>query len=307
MRKKIILIIFFLVVFYVGIFFSYKIYRKYQIVKKEQILLERRKVAWVHLERILQNKVRNFKGTVGLVIEDLDNEWRISFNKDTPIPSASLVKVPIMLACFYAAEDGKIHLSDEVRIKPSDKAPGSKGLVNKASGYVFTVEELFRPMITESNNTAANALIDLLGFDASNEYFKKMGLKNTNIARKMLDFEKRKDGEENYTTAQDMAYLLEGLYHESILNKDASRKCMELLGQQKINDRIPKELPRGTLIAHKTGLEKYVCHDAGIVFTDKGNFLICILTKHNDNFSKSTKKFISDVTLLTYNYYRDLY
>jgi beta-lactamase class A len=307
MRRKIILLILFSVVLSVGALFSYKIYRKYQTDRKEQILLERRKVAWAHLERILQNKVRNFKGTVGLVIEDLDNEWEISFNKDTLIPSASLVKVPIMLACFYAAEDGKINLNDEVRIKSSEIVSGSKEMGNKVSGSAFTVEELFRPMITESDNTAANALIDLLGFDASNEYFKKMGLKNTNIARKMLDFEKRKEGEENYTTAQDMAYLLEGLYHESILNKDASRKCMELLGEQKINDRIPRKLPKGTFVAHKTGLEKYVCHDAGIVFTNKGNFLICILTKHNDNFSKSTKKFISDVTLLTYNYYQDLY
>lgn len=307
MRTKVALLLLFAVVFSIGIFFSYKIYQKYQTAKKEQILLGRRKVSWAHLERALKNRIRNFKGTVGLVIEDLDTEWEISFNKDTLIPSASLIKVPIMLACFYAAEDGKINLGDEVHIKPSEVVAGSKELGNKASSSVFTVEELLRPMITESDNTAANALIDLLGFDASNEYFKKMGLKNTNIARKMLDFEKRKEGEENYTTAQDMAYLLEGLYHESILNKDVSRKCMVLLGQQKINDRIPRKLPRGTFVAHKTGLEKYVCHDAGIVFTDKGNFLICILTKHSDSFSRSTKKFISDVTLLTYNYYRDLY
>jgi len=307
LRTKIILLLLFSVVLCAGVFFSYKIYRKYQAVREEQVILERRRAAWSHLERALQNKIRNFRGTVGLVIEDLNTEWEISFNKDTLIPSASLVKVPLMLACFYAADDGKINLGDEVHIKPSEIVAGSKELGNKASGSAFTVEELFRPMITESDNTAANALINLLGFDASNGYFKRMGLKNTNISRKMLDFSKRREGEENYTTAQDMAYLLEGLYHESILNKDVSKKCMELLGQQKINDRIPKKLPRGTIVAHKTGLEKYVCHDAGIVFTDKGNFLICVLTKHNDKFSRSTKKFISDVTLLTYNYYRDLY
>ena len=307
MMRKILLLILFSAILFVGVFFSYKIYRKYQAARKEQVLLEKRRVAWANLERTLQNKVRNFRGTVGMVIEDLDTEWEISFNKDTLIPSASLVKVPIMLACYYAAEDGKLNLGDEVRVKSSEIVSGSKELGNKASGSAFTVEELFRPMITESDNTAANVLIDLLGFDASNGYFKKMGLKNTNIARKMLDFVKRREGEENYTTAQDMAYLLEGLYHESILNKDVSRKCMVLLGEQKINDRIPRKLPRGTFVAHKTGLEKYVCHDAGIVYTDKGNFLICILTKHNDSFAKATKKFISDVTLLTYNYYRDLH
>ena len=200
-----------------------------------------------------------------------------------------------MLACFYAAQDGKINLKDMTYIK------------SPANGSAFTVEELFRPMITKSDNNAANALIDLLGFDASNIYFKEMGLKNTNIARKMLDFEKRKEGEENYTTAQDMAYLLEELYRKNILNKDVSEKCLTLLTQQEINDRIPRKLPKGTLVAHKTGLEKYVCHDAGIVYTNKGDFLICILTKHDAKFSKSAKKFISDLTLLTYNYYQNVY
>jgi transcriptional antiterminator NusG len=117
----------------------------------------------------------------------------------------------------------------------------------------------------------------------------------------------RREGEENYTTARDMAYLLEELYYKKFLNKDVSEKSLELLGQQKINDRIPRKLPRGTFVVHKTGLEKYVCHDAGIVYTNKGNFLICVLTKHNGALSKPTKKFISDVTLLTYNYYQDVY
>lgn len=67
-----------------------------------------------------------------------------------------------------------------------------------------------------------------------------MGLKNTNLARKMLDFEERREGQENYTTAGDMAYLLEELYHKDFLNKNISEQCLALLGQQKINDRIPK-------------------------------------------------------------------
>jgi len=133
-----------------------------------------------------------------------------------------------------------------------------------------------------------------------------MGLKNTNIARKMMDFKERREGEENYTTARDMAYLLEELYYKKFLNKDVSEKCLGLLGQQKINDRIPRKLPRGTLVVHKTGLERNVCHDAGIVFTNKGNFLICVLARHDNRFAKPTKKFIADVTLLTYNYYQDL-
>jgi len=307
MKTKIAFLIIFLIVLGTGLFFLYRTHKKHQNIAKEQILLERRKEGWLRLKKTLENKVMNFRGTVGMVVEDLDMEWEIAFDKDTLIPSASLVKVPIMLSYFYAAQDGKISLKDTIILKSSEKVSGSRVLGKEPAGSVFTVKELFNPMITQSDNAAANILIDFLGFDTLNYYFKKMGLKNTNIARKMLDFEERREGEENYTTAQDMAYLLEELYHKKFLNKDVSEKCLELLGQQKINDRIPRKLPRGTFVVHKTGLERHICHDAGIVFTNKGNFLICVLVKHKGLDPKPTKKFISDVTLLTYNYYQSLY
>ena len=306
MKIKKIFLIFLVVILTGGLIFSFKAYIKHRDIVKGQVLSERRKEGWLHLRRAIENKVINFRGTVGLVVEDLDTEREIAFNEDTLIPSASLVKVPIMFSCFYAAQDGKISLKDTISLKSYEKVSGSRVLGREPAGSVFTVEELFNPMITQSDNAAANILIDFLGFDTLNLYFKRMGLKNTNIARKMMDFEERREGEENYTTAQDMAYLLEELYYKKFLNKDVSEKCLELLGQQKINDRIPRKLPRGTFVVHKTGLEKHVCHDVGIVFTNKGNFLICVLTKHEDRFAKAAKKFISDVTLLTYNYYKNL-
>lgn len=303
------LLIILIIVVGIAIFFSYSAYRNYnRQIKDARVSLGYRKQAWLELRNSLEKKVMHFKGTVSIIIEDLDTGWEIAFNKDKLIPSASLVKVPIMLACFYAAQDEKINLSDTVTLKSSQKVPGSKIIGNKPTGSVFSVEELLNPMITRSDNTAANALIDYLGFDALNAYFKKMGLKNTNIARKMMDFEERREGEENYTTAEDMAYLLEELYRGAFLNKDVSERCLALLGQQKVNDRIPRKLPKDdTFVAHKTGLEKYVCHDVGIVYTPKGNFLICILVKHEQKRAKYAKKFISDIALRTFDYYQHLH
>ncbi len=308
MKKKIVFLVILFIVFVVGLFLSYNAYENYsQQIKSSQILLGKKKQTWQNLRDILEKKVTSFKGTISVVIEDLDSEWEIAFNKDKLIPSASLVKVPIMLSCFYAAQDGKISLKDTVTLKPSEKVSGSKILGKESVGSIFTVEELLNPMITQSDNAAANVLIDFMGFDTLNTYFKKMGLKNTNIARKMMDFEERREGEENYTTAEDMAYLLEKLYHGVFLNKNISERCLALLGQQKINDRIPRKLPKnGIFIAHKTGLEKYVCHDIGIVFTQKGNFLICVLVKHEHKRAGYAKKLIQDISLLTYQYYQNL-
>jgi beta-lactamase class A len=305
MKKKIAVLIILFIVIGAGLFFLYKNYEnRNRIIKKAQVLLEKKTQAWLKLKDTLQNKIGHFKGSVSLVVTDLDSNWEIAFNKDALIPAASLVKVPVMLSCFYAAQEGKISLKDTITYKSSEKVAGSKVLGKEPSGSVFTVEELFEPMITQSDNTAANELIDFLGFDTLNAYFKKMGLKNTNIARKMMDFEERREGVENYTTAQDMAYLLEELYHKKFLNKDVSEKCLELLKQQKVNDRIPRKLPKnGIFIAHKTGLERHICHDVGIVFTNKGNFLICVLVKHENKFAKPAKSLISDIALLVYDYF----
>jgi beta-lactamase class A len=304
MKRKTTVFITLFVAFLATVSFSYKTYAAYQNFAKDQAALDRKKTEWLRLKKTLEKKVRSFHGTVGLVIEDLDTGWEISFNKTTLIPSASLVKVPVMLACFYAEQEKKACLKDCVSLRSSHKVAGSKVLGNDPPGSVYTVEELFDPMITQSDNAAANLLIDYMGFDSLNSYFKKMGLKNTNISRRMMDFAERSEGAENYTTAEDMAYLLEGLYRGKFLNKEVSQRCMQILGDQKINDRIPRKLPKGTYVVHKTGLERHICHDAGIVFTGKGDFLICVLVKHGNKVAKTAKKFISNVTLLTYNLYQ---
>ncbi|MDO9464385.1 MAG: serine hydrolase [bacterium] len=305
MIKRIILICLLACFFGSVTYFSYSRYQIFKKVEEKRVLLEKRKAAWDNLKIAVKNRIEIFGNHPSVVIKDLDMGWEIDFNKDELVPSASLVKIPIMLSCFYAVVEKKIGLKDTIYLKASEKVEGSKALGEKPVGSVFTVEELLEPMITQSDNTATNLLIDYIDFDTLNTYFKKIGLKNTNLARKMLDFKERKEGVENYTTAEDMAFLLEGLYRNNFLNKSISKQCLLLLGQQKVNDRIPRKLPKdGTFVAHKTGLERHVCHDVGIVYTRKGNFLICVLVKHENKVAEPAKKFISDIALLTHNYYQ---
>lgn len=306
MKTKLTLLIIFLIALSAAVFFSFKLYEKNLAVTKERNLLNRKKAEWQSLKKRLASRVARFNGKVGLVIEDLNTGWVIAFNEDALIPSASLVKIPIMLSCFYAQQEGRLNLKDSVRLKSFQRVSGSKVLGNSPVGSRFVIGDLFDPMITLSDNAAANALIGLLGFNDLNMYFKKIGLKNTNIARNMMDFKSRRRGRENYTTASDMAYVLEKLYRGQFLNQEVSERCLILLGQQKINDRIPRNLPQDeTLSAHKTGLERHICHDVGIVYTRKGDFLICVLVKHENKFAQPAKRLISDIALSTYNYYKN--
>lgn len=203
----------------------------------------------------------------------------LAVNKHKPFPAASLMKVPLMACAFLADKEGIIDFSTVYVLEEKDKTPGSGILKSLPAGKRFTLIELVELMICESDNTASNILIDVLGFKYLNQCFQKLGLKKTILNRKILDNKKRKKGIENFTTVADMAYLLERIYNKELVDKTSCEVMLKYLARQKVNDRIPRYLPKNLIVAHKTGTLKGIIHDAGIVFTDRGDYLICILTK----------------------------
>jgi beta-lactamase class A len=265
----------------------------------------KRRAALRELERGILKEKTKFKGEAGVVIRDLRTRRTIALDQDTRYPSASLVKVPIMAASFYAADEGKISFSEKIRLEKYQKVGGSGTLKSIPAGQEFTIRELIELMIIESDNTATNMLIEKLGTDFLNKTFIMLGLRHTNISRGMMEFRKRKAGIENYTTAKDIASLFEKIYRGGIIDRHTSEECLDMLKRQKMRDRIPARLPSDVAVAHKTGLERGVCHDTGIVFSPKGDFLICVLTKHRNKTSALAKKFISNIAFLVYQYYQN--
>jgi beta-lactamase class A len=248
----------------------------------------------------------SFKDNLSFLIKDLNfPNLILSSKKDEKFPAASLIKLPILAVAFKAVEEGKISLEKEITICQKDIVGGS-GVIKKMNLPVkLSIKKILELMITNSDNTATNILIDLLGFDYINDSFRKFGLKNTILRRKMMDFRKRRRGIENYTTASDIAFLLEKIYKGKLIDERFSKMALYFLKNQKINDRIPRYLPKELEVAHKTGLEKGVVHDAGIVFTPHGDYIICLLTSGVKDYKK-TKEFVARFSLLTYNFlYRE--
>ncbi|MCM8782037.1 MAG: class A beta-lactamase-related serine hydrolase [Candidatus Omnitrophica bacterium] len=306
MKNKKVFILMLFILLFIAVSSSYQYYQAYKETQRKRILFEKRKTEWMTLKEAVAAQVAKFKGETGILIKDLDMNWEMSFNKDKLFPSASLVKIPIMVSCFYAIQEGKLKADTLVKLKLTDKVSGSGILKDMYIGKEFSIEDLIEFMIADSDNTATNILINQLGFNYLNASFKSLGLKNTNLSRKMLDFQSRSLGIENYTTAEDIADILEKIYRKEVLNRKVSDQCIRLLKQQKINDRIPSYLPVETTVAHKTGLERFICHDAGIVYTKKGNFLVCVLTKHSEINSKTAKEFIAKIALAVYQYFEKL-
>jgi beta-lactamase class A len=274
----------------------------YPDARKSRELLKAEKANWSDLRQVLADQIGRFNGEAAVVIKDLDRGWEISFNRERLFPSASLVKIAIMAAAFLEADRGRINLGNSIVLKESDKLGGSGILKNVSAGTVFSIGRLIGLMIYDSDNTATNILTGLIGIERLNNSFKELGLKDTNLARKVADYKLRDRGVENYTSAADMAGLLEKIYRGSLGAEHISHKSISILKLVRSNDRIPRYLPPEITVAHKTGLEKGVCHDAGIIFTERGDFIIAVLTTHSDPNSILAKEFIAQLALHLYSY-----
>lgn len=255
---------------------------------------------WQELQRKIDFQVRHFPGVSGIYIKDIKNGWVIENNSERLFPSASLVKIPVMVALYDAQSRGRISLDETLSLQRNFKARGSGTLKFQRTGTKYTVRQLIYKMITESDNTATNMLTDLLGLDYFNSNFLKLGLTHTNFSRMIMDLRKRDRGIENYTTPRDMSRLLEMIYERDITGSD---EMLAILKGQKINDRLAVSIPGEWEIGHKTGLMNNGCHDVGIVFSPTGDYVICVLTSNFKNIRRS-KSFISEISYLTANYYR---
>ena len=289
-----------------GTYFGLQYYARFQQAKQQRLIYETRKTAWQELQQSIKVEISQFKGEAGVVVKDLGTGWEFSYDEAKLFPSASLAKIPLMAACFLAADQGRIKLDRNIALKSSDKLTGSGVLKDMPAGATFSVERLIGLMIYDSDNTATNIVTNLVGIDYLNNAFKEFGLKNTDLSRKIADYQSRDKGIENYTTAEDMALLLGKIYRGMLGNKYVSEQCICMLKLTRMNDRIPKYLPAEITVAHKTGLENGVCHDAGIVFTRKGDFIVVVLTKHVNSNSIPSKKFIAKSALLVYKYFEQL-
>ena len=248
----------------------------------------------------LQKQASRLRGKAGIVIKDLKTGQTIEINSSKLFPSASLVKIPIMAACFKAEKEGRLSIYDKITLRKQHKEHSCSRLYRARLGTKYTILELMERMITESDNTATNMLTDRLGFGYLNEKFTEFGLKNTDMRRGIMDLKWRNAGIENYTTAGDMALILEKIYKGELIDEYASANMLEILKRQKVRDRIPRWLPSDLVVAHKTGLLRDTVSDVGVVFTPDGDFIVCVITADVNSF-KIAKQFIGRVAIMTYN------
>ena len=258
---------------------------------------------WQDMVDGLEKTSRAYNGRVGIYIKDLQTGKVWEYNPDSLFPSASLIKVPIMAAVFEKIKLGALTLDTQIKLTRGGRVGGSGSLKWVRDGTSLSVMELIYKMITESDNTAARMLIDYTGMDYLDDACKRLGLIYTNITPEGMSLASGRVARENYTTAREMASLMERIYSGQLVNGDASEFMMDVLKHTKSRSRLRRGLPLGWEIGHKTGLLRKSCHDVGIVFSPRGDFVIAVLTSEVPDYT-SAKNFISRIAKLTYGYYK---
>lgn len=207
---------------------------------------------------------------------DLGSGASASYRSDKKMPSASMIKLLIAETFLGQVADGKHAFDDVYVLKETDIVGGAGSLGGRGAGAKVTKREMLKLMISESDNVAANVLIDQCGIDAINEEAKRLGLACTSLERHMMDTKALEKGLNNYTCADDLGILLKMIYDKTFVNKEMSALMLECLEAQTDNRCISKGLPEGTVFAHKTGSLSTARHDGGIVESERPFIIVTL-------------------------------
>ncbi len=238
--------------------------------------------------------IKNLNGTYGVYFESLTDGSKFGINSTEKFIAASTSKIPINLLLYKKILDGETSETTKITYLAEDYEAGTGSLQYKKKGTSYTVMELSKLSIEQSDNVAANMIQRYLGYRSEvRKYMKELG----GVVA---------DGTENISCPKDMALYLKTAYNLAKSEPELGGKLIKYLQNTMYNDRIPKLLPEGVLVAHKIGnywSEEWgnAIHDVGIVYADKP-YIIAVMSKNTNstevydaiaNISKKVYDFVS--------------
>ena len=248
-------------------------------------------------------------GIVGVAATQLGTGRHLGYREDELFPTASVIKLPLLVTLHEDAIAGRIDLSERVTYRDDTKVAGSGVLQYLDDGLNPTLRDLSVLMMSVSDNTATDLLFDRVGKARIEARMGRLGLSSIRVPfdiREMLmelvDMDHSQPGgyEElrrrlrisagsggrsmipeaaDRTTPADMCRLLELIESRAILDPDACTAILELLKRIQTGTRIPGLLPKGTVVAHKTGSYRRLRNDAGIVYAPNGPYAVAIFAR----------------------------
>jgi beta-lactamase class A len=233
-------------------------------------------------------------GQLAIAAIDLQNGATANVDSARVYPAASLFKLPILMAVLAEEDSGELDPNRMLEIEPDDWTDGS-GVLQARVGDRLSVRDLTNLMIQDSDNIAALVLLDVIGASGANAMSEQLGMPATHI----VDHRAGEAGDHT-TSAEDTAHLLYGLATGAAVNQRVSEQAVSLLEAKQSVTWLGDDLPFWVKVAHKWGDLPNARHDAGIVFTPRGNYVVAVLTE--DASADEAAALIARVSKVTYDY-----
>ena len=235
------------------------------------------------LDQRVRAEVMQFKGRVSLFAKNLDTGVVYELRGDERVPTASTIKIAIMVEAFARVAEGKAKWTDELVLTKEKKVGGSGILSEFADGLRLTFRDGVALMMVLSDNTATNLVIDVLTADAINARMESLGLKETRLMRRVFgggeSVEGKKEKNKRFglgrTTPHELVTLLEKLERGEVISPAASKEMLELMKREQGTNGIWREewrVPRAT----KSGALDALRSNLGIIYHPRGRIALAI-------------------------------
>ena len=236
------------------------------------------------LQTKLQEAISGYKGDIGIYVKNLRTGKIVAINADTIFPTASIVKVPILLGIMDKIDKGEIKYDSALTYKDSLLYAGSDILGSFKNDEKIALKKIIMLMLTTSDNTASLWLQSLAGTGTRiNELMDGLGLKNTKV-------NSRTPGREGFraiyqwgqTTPREMGTLFEKIYLKEVFSPTASERMLRSLGRNywDENEAI-SQIPPTIEVFSKNGCVNASRSEALLVNAPKNPYIFCIFTKNN--------------------------
>lgn len=242
-------------------------------------------------EIISEIEKNNVSNKVGVFIQDLKTGAWTGIEEKRGFTPASLLKIPIMMAILKKVDNSELSLSDPITIKKEDIDSSYQTKHERKEGEDYTIEELLVSMISESDNTAKNALARQLFAYEVDDVFKHVGIPNPYLP----------ENKDKTVSPRDYSRFFKSLYYSTFLSKKNSEFALKLTTNTQLENLIPAGVPEEVEVAHKFGVyDESSLHDCGIVYHQENPYILCVMTK--DMPSTVSSEIIRKTSSLTYNF-----
>ncbi|AXE17158.1 class A beta-lactamase, subclass A2 [Runella rosea] len=270
------------------------------------------------LRKKIQQIVSTKNAIVGVSIIGNDEKDTVSLNGERHYPLQSVFKFHIALAVLSQIDKGKFSLDQKVEIQKKDLLPDlwSPLREENPNGGSFPISKLIQYTVSQSDNVGCDALLRLLGGPiVVEEYLKKNNIKDISIKLNEEKIQANWDLQfQNWTTPKAANEVLSKFYYNK--TKLLSKKSYDLIwktmkGTETGKARLKGQLPKGTIVAHKTGSSgtnknniTAAVNDIGIIFLPNGkHFFISVFVTNSKENEETNEKIIADIAKVAWDYF----